>query len=339
MWYKTFIKPLFFLIRPEKAHYFAMDAWYWFSRIPGVALYYKQKCKKHFHPVQVAGILFPNRIGLAAGFDKNGKWVNELSLLGFGHIEVGTVTPKAQPGNDSPRLFRLPQDQALINRMGFNNDGMLKLSTSLKKVKPGIVIGGNIGKNKWTPNEEAAQDYVQCFEQLHHQVHYFVVNVSSPNTPGLRALQEKEPLLALLNQLQQHPMQKENAKPIFLKIAPDLTDESLLDVISVVKESNISGIIACNTTLDRTRLQTKAEDVEKMGAGGVSGLPAQKRALEIVKKIKQEAPQLAIIGVGGIFNGEDARRMIDAGADLVQVYTGFVYEGPHIAFNILSELN
>jgi dihydroorotate dehydrogenase len=339
MLYRNIIKPLFFLIAPEKAHYLAMDLLHWFAKIPGVAFYYNQKSKRLNHPVTVAGITFPNPIGLAAGFDKNGKWINELSMLGFGHIEVGTVTPMPQPGNEKPRLFRLPTDSALINRMGFNNDGMQALSKRLKKAKPGIIIGGNIGKNKWTPNESATSDYLQCFEKLHQQVHYFVVNVSSPNTPGLRALQEKEPLLALLNTLQKHPLQKQNPKPIFLKIAPDLGDESLGDIIEVVQQSQIAGIIACNTTIERGGLATPVADVEEMGAGGVSGKPAQKRALEIVSKIRSQAPQLAIIGVGGIFNGQDARAMLEAGANLVQVYTGFIYEGPNIALDILAELN
>jgi len=339
MWYQLLIKPLFFLIPPEKAHYLAMDVWKLFTKIPGVAFYYNQKQKAYFKPIEVAGITFPNRIGLAAGFDKNGKWINELSLLGFGHIEVGTVTPQPQPGNEKPRLFRLPHDQALINRMGFNNDGMEALSRSLENAKPGIIIGGNIGKNKWTPNEEAVQDYLLCFEKLHHQVHYFVVNVSSPNTPGLRALQEKEPLLHLLSTLQQHPLQQQKAKPIFLKIAPDLTDESLTDVITVLKESKIAGVIACNTTIDRSCLKTGKEKVEAMGAGGVSGKPTQQRAIEVVKKIRISLPDIAIIGVGGIFTAEDAQRMLQAGANLVQVYTGFVYEGPHIAYRILKKLN
>ena len=339
MWYRFLVKPLFFLISPERAHYLAMDLWKVVTKIPGVAFYYHQKNKKYFQPISVAGITFPNRIGLAAGFDKNGKWINELALLGFGHIEVGTVTPQPQPGNDQPRLFRLPKDNALINRMGFNNEGMEALARSLQNVKPGIIVGGNIGKNKWTPNEQATQDYLHCFEKLHQQVHYFVVNVSSPNTPGLRELQEKGPLLQLLNTLQQHPLQKDKAKPIFLKIAPDLTDESLMDVIDVVRSSQIAGIIACNTTIERKDLTTSSDFVESIGAGGVSGKPTHARALTVIKKIRQEYPSIAIIGVGGIFNGSDAKAMIDAGANLVQVYTGFIYEGPHIAFNILNEIH
>ncbi len=339
MWYKLLIKPFFFLFSPEKAHYLAMGIWKVIAKFPGVAFYYHQKSKQYHRPVTVAGITFPNCIGLAAGFDKNGKWINELSLLGFGHVEVGTVTPQPQPGNEKPRLFRLPKDHALINRMGFNNDGMEALSLSLKQVKPGIIVGGNIGKNKWTPNEAADRDYLLCFEQLHHQVHYFVVNVSSPNTPGLRALQEKEPLLALLSCLQEHPLQKQNAKPIFLKIAPDLTDESLLDVIDVVRASKIAGIIACNTTIERKDLQTSNAEIESIGAGGVSGKPTHQKAITVIKKIRSEYPEIAIIGVGGVFDSNDAKAMLDAGANLVQVYTGFIYEGPHIAFNIMDQLH
>ncbi len=336
--YKRFIKPLFFKVNPESAHYLAMDLWKIATRIPGVASYYKRKTFGINQPIQVAGITFPNRIGLAAGFDKNGRWIDELSLLGFGHVEVGTITPLPQPGNDKPRLFRLPKDLALINRMGFNNEGVQALSSRLSKRRSRVIIGGNIGKNKWTENEKAFEDYLICFEAIHDQVDYFVVNVSSPNTPNLRALQEKEPLLHILTQLQNHALQKNNAKPIFLKIAPDLTNESLNDVIDVVSQSGVAGIIACNTTIDRSHLSTSAEIVQNIGAGGVSGKPAQTRALEVIATIRQKNPSLAIIGVGGIFNADDAIRAIEAGADLVQVYTGFIYEGPSIAFKIGQSL-
>jgi dihydroorotate dehydrogenase len=338
MLYKSIIKPLFFSWNPEDAHYKAMDLWSFAAKIPGVSAVLKRKAAKYNQPITVAGITFPNRVGLAAGFDKNGKWIDELGLLGFGHIEVGTITPKAQPGNDKPRLFRLPQDEALINRMGFNNDGVEELAKRLKERKSNVVVGGNIGKNKWTENEDAFKDYLICFEALHDCVDYFVVNVSSPNTPNLRALQEKGPLLQILSSLQNHALQQNHPKPIFLKIAPDLTNESLADVIDVVTQSNVAGIIACNTTIDRSHLSTSKEDVEKIGAGGVSGKPAQERALEVIAIIRKSNPQLAIIGVGGIFNGEDAKRAIKAGADLVQVYTGFIYEGPSIAFSISESL-
>lgn len=338
MLYKNIIKPLFFTWNPEDAHYKAMGLWSFAAQIPGVGFFLNRKARSLQQPVTVAGITFPNRVGLAAGFDKNGRWIDELSLLGFGHVEVGTITPKAQPGNDKPRLFRLPQDHALINRMGFNNDGVQSLAERLRKRKSKVVVGGNIGKNKWTENEDAYQDYLICFEALHDCVDYFVVNVSSPNTPNLRALQEKGPLLQILTSLQNHDLQIQNPKPIFLKIAPDLTNESLADVIDVVTQSRVAGIIACNTTIDRSRLSTSKDEVEKIGAGGVSGKPAQDRALEVISIIRKSNPQLAIIGVGGIFNGADAQRAIEAGADLVQVYTGFIYEGPSIAFSISSTL-
>ena len=334
MLYQSIIKPLFFKMDPERAHYLAMDIWTIVSKIPGVGFYYKNKNKKIAQPIHVAGIVFPNKIGLAAGFDKNGKWMHELALLGFGHIEVGTVTPLPQPGNDKPRLFRLPKNNALINRMGFNNEGVGALAERLKKRPANVVIGGNIGKNKWTPNEEAYKDYLICFEKLHGLVDYFVVNVSSPNTPGLRALQEKEPLLQVLMGLQFHELQKKQPIPIFLKIAPDLTEEALEDIIDVVTQSQIAGIIATNTTIDRQQLSYSQAHIESIGAGGVSGQPVKQKSLNIIRSIKAQNPSLTVIGVGGIFNGQDAIESLQAGASLVQVYTGFIYEGPEIARNI-----
>lgn len=332
--YQRFIKPLFFLLDPEKAHYLAMDLFALYCKIPGVKAFYKRRNHSALNPMNVAGIQFPNAVGLAAGFDKNGKWMHELALLGFGHIEVGTVTPLPQPGNDKPRLFRLPKNNALINRMGFNNEGVDALVKRLEKRPTNIVIGGNIGKNKWTPNEEANRDYLICFEKLHGKVDYFVVNVSSPNTPGLRELQEKEPLLQLLMGLQNHDLQKKSATPIFLKIAPDLTEEALNDIIDVVTQSQIAGIIATNTTIDRSGLSYSKTHIEKIGAGGVSGQPVKQKSLNIIRTIKAKNPTLTVIGVGGIFNGQDAIESLKAGASLVQVYTGFIYEGPEIARNI-----
>jgi len=334
MFYQNIIKPIFFKLDPEKAHYLAMDLWTIVSKIPGVGFYYKNKNKQIAQPTIVAGIQFPNRIGLAAGFDKNGKWMHQLALLGFGHIEVGTVTPLPQPGNDKPRLFRLPKNNALINRMGFNNDGVDALAERLKSRPTNVVIGGNIGKNKWTPNEEAYKDYVICFEKLHGLVDYLVVNVSSPNTPGLRALQEKEPLLQVLMGLQFHELQKKQPIPIFLKIAPDLTEEALEDIIDVVTQSQIAGIIATNTTIDRQQLSYSQAHIESIGAGGVSGEPVKQKSLHIIQTIKAKNPHLTIIGVGGIFDADDARASLKAGASLVQVYTGFIYQGPHIAQQI-----
>lgn len=334
MLYQKIVKPFFFLMDPEKAHYLAMDLFSLVCKIPGVRSYLTRKNAEHRENVVVAGITFPNKVGLAAGFDKNGKWMHELSLLGFGHIEVGTVTPLPQPGNDKPRLFRLPKDNALINRMGFNNDGVDALVKRLKNRPKDIVIGGNIGKNKWTPNEKANDDYLICFEKLHGKVDYFVVNVSSPNTPGLRELQEKDPLLQLLLGLQNHSLQKNSPTPIFLKIAPDLTEEALNDIIDVVSQSGISGIIATNTTIDRSGLSYPQTNIEHIGAGGVSGHPVKSKSLQIIQSIKTKNPSLTVIGVGGIFNGKDAHEAIRAGASLVQVYTGFIYEGPEIAREI-----
>jgi dihydroorotate dehydrogenase len=266
--------------------------------------------------------------------------VDELSTLGFGFIEIGTLTPKAQPGNEKPRLFRLPKDEALINRMGFNNGGAAAAADRLKKRKSRVIVGGNIGKNKLTPNEEAVSDYLACFETLYAYVDYFAVNVSSPNTPGLRALQEKEPLLHLLNSLQQANQRKTKRKPILLKIAPDLTDDQLNDIIDIVRESKIDGVIATNTTISRESLSTAAGEVEAIGMGGLSGKPLTKRSTEVIRYLKTKSNNaFPVIGVGGIHTAEDAIEKLEAGADLVQVYTGFIYEGPAIVKNICSALD
>jgi dihydroorotate dehydrogenase len=271
--------------------------------------------------------------------DKDAKHVEALSALGFGFIEIGTLTPVAQPGNDQPRLFRLPADRALINRMGFNNGGVQAAVDRLEKRKPGIIVGGNIGKNKATPNEQALDDYITCFEALYPVVDYFVVNVSSPNTPGLRALQDKEPLLAILSRLSalnaQRTTSKGERKPILLKIAPDLTDAQLDDVVSVVKESGIAGVIATNTTISRQGLRTPGAEVEAMGAGGVSGAPVRKRSTEVVRYLRERLPRpIVIIGVGGIDSADAAMEKLQSGADLVQVYTGLIYEGPALVKRI-----
>jgi dihydroorotate dehydrogenase len=261
--------------------------------------------------------------------------VDELSTLGFGFIEIGTLTPKAQPGNDKPRLFRLPKDEALINRMGFNNGGAQAAAERLRKRSSRIIIGGNIGKNKITPNEEAVNDYLSCFETLFAHVDYFAVNVSSPNTPGLRALQEKEPLLHLLNTLQQANHAKPKRKPILLKIAPDLTDEQLNDIIDIVRESKIDGVIATNTTIAREPLVTSKNEIDAIGAGGLSGKPVAQRSTEVIRYLKEKSHNaFPVIGVGGIHSAQDAIDKLNAGADLVQIYTGFIYEGPGIARKI-----
>jgi dihydroorotate dehydrogenase len=277
---------------------------------------------------EVFGIKFKNPVGLAAGFDKNGEYIEAFSGLGFGFIEVGTVTPLPQPGNEKPRMFRLPEDEALINRMGFNNKGVDVMAERLRRLKvkaPEIVIGGNIGKNKVTPNENAVNDYVICFDKLFDVVDYFVVNVSSPNTPGLRELQEKEPLKALLNTLQQRNSKNNISRPILLKIAPDLSNEQLDDIVEIVQETGIAGVIASNTTLDRKGLQNNL----KSEMGGLSGRPLTLRSTEVIRYLAQKSNHsFPIIGVGGIHSAEDAKAKMDAGASLVQLYTGFIYEGP-----------
>jgi len=285
------------------------------------------------------GLTFRNPVGLAAGFDKDARYTDELASLGFGFVEIGTVTPLPQPGNDQPRLFRLPADQALINRMGFNNEGAVAAAKRLLKRRSNIIIGGNIGKNKVTPNEEAVSDYEKCFHALFDVVDYFVVNVSSPNTPNLRALQEKEPLKQLLHHLQLLNQQKSKPKPILLKIAPDLTTEQLDDIIEIVQETRLAGIVATNTTISREGLQTPAAEVAAIGAGGLSGLPVKDKSTAVIRYIHERAgAQIPIIAAGGIFTAADAREKLDAGASLVQVYTGFIYEGPAIVKNICKGL-
>lgn len=339
--YRSFIKPLFFCLPAERAHYTAMSMLRIACRIPGVSGMLKRMYSTNDERLRrtLFGITFDNPVGLAAGFDKDARWVDELSALGFGFIEIGTLTPKAQPGNDKPRLFRLPKDEALINRMGFNNGGAQAAAERLRKRTSRVIVGGNIGKNKTTPNEEAVNDYLSCFETLFDHVDYFAVNVSSPNTPGLRALQEKEPLLQLLNTLQQANNSKSKRKPILLKIAPDLTDEQLNDIIDIVRESKIDGVIATNTTIAREPLQTSKQEVESIGAGGLSGKPLTHRSTEVIRYLKQHSNNtFPIIGVGGIHTAQDAIDKLNAGADLVQVYTGFIYEGPGIARAICTGL-
>lgn len=275
------------------------------------------------------GLTFDNPVGLAAGFDKNASMYNDLAYCGFGFIEIGTVTPVGQDGNPKPRLFRLKQDQGIINRMGFNNAGVDAAVEQLKNRTTKLIIGGNIGKNKNTPNEEATSDYVKSFEKLFPYVDYFVVNVSSPNTPNLRSLQEKEPLTELLQTLQNLNAKKDKRKPILLKIAPDLTNEQLDDIIEIVDAVKLDGVIAANTTISREGLKTYAKKVEEIGAGGLSGKPVNNRSTEVIRYLSTKSNKsFPIIGVGGIHSAEDALEKLDAGADLVQVYTGFIYEGP-----------
>lgn len=294
------------------------------------------------------GLSFKNPVGLGAGFDKNAKYLRELESLGFGFVEIGTVTPLPQAGNEKPRLFRLPHDNALINRMGFNNDGVKVIAERLRKWqeanrKPDgsrLIVGGNIGKNKVTPNEEAWKDYEICFKELHHYVDYFVVNVSSPNTPGLRELQEKGSLRKILLHLEMINNGKAISKPILLKIAPDLTQEQIDDVIDLALEIKLDGLVVSNTTISRNHLLTPGDQVQTIGAGGLSGKPLLERSTEIVRYISQKTGgQIPLIASGGIFTGEDARQKLDAGASLVQVWTGFIYEGPAIVKNICQTID
>ena len=330
--YKVFIKPILFLFDPEWVHHTVFSTLKLIHRIPGMGNLIKgfYQVKDQRLERKLFGLTFPNPVGLAAGFDKDAKLFKELSNFGFGFIEVGTLTPKSQPGNPKKRLFRLPEDDGLINRMGFNNEGVEAAIERLKRNK-GILIGGNIGKNKLTPNEEAVSDYVQCFETLFPHVDYFVVNVSSPNTPNLRALQDKEPLTYLLQTLKDLNHSKSKPKPILLKIAPDLTEEQLVDIIDIITSVRIDGVIATNTTLSREGLQSE----NKSEMGGLSGKPVTKKSTEVISFLHEKSKNaFPIIGVGGIHSPEDAIEKLEAGASLVQLYTGFVYEGPGVVKRI-----
>ena len=338
------LKPFLFLFSPEKAHRITVFLLDTAVAVPPVRwLLRRLFClERPALKKQLMGLDFPNPVGLAAGFDKDGKHIEGLSCLGFGFIEVGTVTPVAQDGNPQPRLFRLPADRALINRMGFNNGGLDALVGRLKALRQNknplsVLIGGNIGKNKNTPNEEAERDYLLCFEALFPWVDYFVVNVSSPNTPNLRALQEKEPLTKLLSLLQEQNRAKPAPKPILLKIAPDLTDDQLNDVADIVRATGLAGVIATNTTISRAGLKTPAAELEAMGAGGLSGVPLQARATEVIRLLREKlGAGFVIIGVGGVHSAASAQEKLQAGADLVQVYSGLVYEGPGLVRRILE---
>jgi dihydroorotate dehydrogenase len=338
------LKPLLFRLSPETAHRatmwlldaaaaFAPSRWllrHWYT-LPAPQL-----------QTRVMGLEFPNPVGLAAGFDKDGKHIRGLACLGFGFIEVGTVTPLPQAGNPQPRLFRLPADAALINRMGFNNDGLDALVARLQRLRQqglpkGLLLGGNIGKNKDTPNEQAASDYLRCFQRLFPLVDYFVVNVSSPNTPNLRALQEKEPLTRLLDLLQAENKAQASPKPILLKIAPDLTPGQVADIADIVRGTGLAGIIATNTTIERAGLHSAPTSLEAIGAGGLSGQPLAGRSTELIRQLRGLlGPEAVIIGVGGVDSPEAAQAKLAAGANLVQLYTGLVYEGPGLVRRILE---
>jgi dihydroorotate dehydrogenase len=338
--YKSILRPLLYQLNPEQAHYFAAG---WLSRLhklgllkspllPGIGstnIYQERK---------VFGLTFPNPVGLAAGFDKDAKWIEPLEALGFGFIEIGTVTPLAQSGNPKPRLFRLVKDEALINRMGFNNDGVEAAVERIKASRHKIPLGGNIGKNKVTTNENAPLDYLICFEKLYDHVDYFTVNVSSPNTPGLRALQGKDELKKIFDLLFNHRVKQGLKKPVLLKIAPDLSHDQLNDIISLTREMEIDGLIATNTTLDRNGLKSKSTLVNE--SGGLSGVPVREKSTAVIKYIhEQSGGSIPIIGVGGIHHPEDALEKLEAGASLVQLYTGFIYEGPFLIKHINDRLN
>lgn len=347
--YSRIIRPILFLSDPEIIHYKVFKLLKFAFRFP----FAKSICTNiytlsdHRLKTKVFGIDFPNPVGLAAGFDKDAKLINELSAFGFGFIEVGTVTPHAQAGNVKPRMFRLTDDVALINRMGFNNDGVQAMVSHLKKRQPGIIIGGNIGKNKNTLNENAFDDYEKCFRELFPFVDYFAINVSSPNTPGLRSLQEKEPLLKLLQHLQQvnlklsstNKSSQHKQKPILLKIAPDLTDKQLDEIVEVVLISNLDGIIATNTTTSREGLTSNSDTITKAGTGGLSGKPLSSRSTDVIRYLsKKSNGRYKIIGVGGIHSENDALEKLNAGASLIQIYTGFIYEGPGLIKKINKKI-
>jgi dihydroorotate dehydrogenase len=331
--YKIFIRPILFIFQPEFIHNIISIV----LKIPFVTK--PLKWIYHYHSTElykeVAGLHFKNPVGLAAGFDKEAELLNGLADLGFGFLEIGTVTPKSQPGNELPRLFRLSEDQALINRMGFNNGGVEEVRKNLLRYKGDCIIGGNIGKNKTTPNEKAVDDYLICFERLHDVVDYFVVNVSSPNTPGLRELQESEALEVILMKLQEQNSSQKINKPVFLKISPDLNKSQLDDIIQVVKKTKIAGIIATNTTIRRENLKSSDKKIDQTGPGGLSGKPLQKDSTEIIRYLAEKSNhEIPIIGVGGIDSPEEALNKLKAGASLVQIYTGFIYEGPGLVKKI-----
>ena len=322
-------RSVFFKLDAEKAHDLTIKNLSRFTGTP-LDLVYRQNLPPR--PVQVMGLHFKNPIGLAAGLDKNGECIDAFGAMGFGFVEVGTVTPRPQSGNDKPRLFRVEPGEGIINRMGFNNSGVEVVASRLKNRDRKVIVGGNIGKNKQTPNEQAVNDYLKCFRQLYEYVDYFVVNVSSPNTPNLRALQDKEPLTHLLKVLNTKNDEKTTPKPILLKIAPDLSDTQLLDIIEIVSETKIDGVIATNTTISRDGLTSEA----RTETGGLSGKPLTDRATEVIRFLSEKSNKsFPIIGVGGIHSAQDALEKLNAGASLVQLYTGFIYEGPAL----IKEIN
>ncbi|MBL4669556.1 MAG: quinone-dependent dihydroorotate dehydrogenase [Flavobacteriales bacterium] len=339
--YKYLIRPLLFSMQPEKAHYFATGVLTFFSSIPGVPVIIRS-LYDYKHPKlerKLFGLTFKNPVGLAAGFDKDARWYNELAHLGFGFIEIGTLTPKAQIGNPKPRLFRITEDEGLINRMGFNNLGAEDAINRLKDRKTNIIIGGNIGKNTATSNDDALADYIFNFNTLHDYVDYFVVNVSCPNVKDLTKLQDTPFLLNLLGNLKHINSTKDKPKPILLKIAPDLNNSQLDEIIDIIAQTKIDGVIAANTTISRENLTTDSKTITAIANGGLSGKPVTKRSTEVIRYLSEKSNKaFPIIGVGGIHTAEDAIEKLDAGADLVQIYTGFIYEGPGLIKDINKKI-
>ncbi|NNC94167.1 MAG: quinone-dependent dihydroorotate dehydrogenase [Chitinophagales bacterium] len=328
---KFFIR-LLFLLPPETAHHVTLNILNFIYHIPGFSSIFFRKYKNRNTSTVVAGLTFYNKLGLAAGFDKNAEYMHIMKGLGFGFMEVGTVTPLPQDGNPKPRLFRLKKDKAIINRMGFNNDGLELVAKRLEKFeREDFIIGGNIGKNKVTANEKAVDDYVTCFNRLFDLVDYFTVNVSSPNTPNLRDLQTKSNLLVILNAIQKINRSKSNPKPVFLKIAPDVSEQQLDDIVEAAVTAGIDGIIATNTTVSREGLSLGTKEIENLGAGGLSGKPITEKSQHAIELLRSKCPpEMHLIGAGGIMNVENGKERLDAGADLIQVYTGFIYGGPKL---------
>ena len=337
----SFIRFILFLFTPEKAHKISVFLIKIILRIPLFRLLLAKEVVHEKLAVNLFGLTFKNPVGLAAGFDKDAQFFNEMGALGFGFVEIGTVTPLPQEGNPKPRLFRLKSDAAIINRMGFNNEGVTAVAKRLakRKMSDNLIIGGNIGKNKWTPNEKANDDYIKVFKELYPYVDYFAVNVSSPNTENLRALQDKEPLMKLLGELKRLNIELQRPKPILLKIAPDLSNDQLDDIVEIALSLPLDGIIATNTTISRQGLITSPEVVSEIGAGGLSGKPLTKRSTEVIRYLNQKlGGSIPIIGVGGIHSTEDALEKLAAGASLIQLYTGFIYEGASLIADINNEL-
>jgi len=330
------LRPILFLLPAEKAHYLTLWMFKRALKLPFSNYFLPTYRNNNQAPIEVMGILFKNQVGLAAGFDKNASYINEMAQLGFGFIEIGTVTPLPQQGNPKPRLFRLKKDNALINRMGFNNAGLNDVVDNLKKVTTEVVIGGNLGKNKKTPNEKAVDDYTKGFEALYPYIDYFIINVSSPNTPGLRSLQEKKPLQHILHQIQLLNHKKKYPKPVLLKVAPDLNEDQLNDIIEIVKEEKIAGVIATNTTIGRNNLKTNNKTIQQIGNGGLSGQPVFNIANAVLLYLKKHLKNTTLIGVGGISTPAEAKQKFSHGADLVQIYSGLVYYGPHLIKDILE---